>query len=203
MKPNIFLIFLIAGITFLYRHWILAEQRNYLIFHYPLRDNPESTARKEIEEREAIDKKKLQKAFVIAGAVIIWFGIVAPTKAFNFETESAKSQKAVYISEYQSGWEDQCAALFSRLAGSNNLAYGRGFSISYPQCLSIQPDGAAENSYLKHIGDGYIRDVSEYEMGQKGRAQADNDVLDKLFSISPYWCYGNSCVTSRDFRPFG
>lgn len=172
-----------------------------LQFHYPLKDNPKSIARREIEERELQDKKYLLKVFTVGAIVIIWQGVWVPTNLLNTEKEESKVQYESFISAYENGWDDQCSAIFSRIGGIGNLAFGRGITLTYPQCLSLKLSTSATDSFKKHIG-GYIRDSSAYEMSQSGRGYANDDALSKIFSMSPYWCYGVDCVSESDFGIF-
>lgn len=176
-------------------------RKKELYFHYPLKDDPQSSARKEIEERELRDKLFLRKCLAISAVIVVWQGIWEPTHLFQIEKVEANKQYEAYISGYENGWNDQCWAVFSRVAGINNPAFGRGIVLTYPQCVSLKPASGAADSFKKRIG-GYIRDSSAYEMRESGRNNADADALEIVFSMSPYWCYGVECVSESDFGIF-
>jgi hypothetical protein len=201
LKFNLPLILLILIAVFFIYRWTEISRIRQLEFHYPLRNEPLSSARAEIELRETKDRKFLQKVFIFSGLLLIWQGIWTPTSNYNYEMEQSKIQYDAYLSGYENGWDDQCSAIFSRLGGSGNLAFGRAITITYPQCNSLKLATASSESFSEHIG-GYIRDSSAYEMRESGRKYADDDVLTKLFSLSPYWCFGVECVTEKDFGIF-
>ena len=201
MKFNLPVILIGLFVVFIIYRWTEISRVRELEFHYPLQNDPLSSAGTEIELRESKDKKFLQKVFVVSGVLLIWQGVWIPTSNYRYETEQSKIQYAAFISGYENGWDDQCSAIFSRLGGSGNLAFGRGISISNPQCISLKLATAASDSFSEHIG-GYLRDSSQYELRESGRKYADDDALAKLFSISPYWCYGVECVSEKDFGIF-
>ena len=193
----VWILFVLVSVFIIYL-WTMAEQRRDLFFHYNLADNPESSARSEIQVREIKDQKFLKKVYLLAIIIVVWQGIWSPTNKLNIEKELAKSQKTSYISAYQMGWNDQCQALFFRLGGVENYAYGKSITLTYPQCMSLENNSSALDAFDNHIG-GYIRDSSENEMKENGRNQANRDLLDQIFSMSPYWCYGADCLAGSDF----
>ena len=130
--------------------------------------------------------------------IILWQGIWNPTQQFNLETTESAKQYSAYISRYNAGWNDQCAAVFSRVANTGVLLYGKNFNMSYGACESLKPNDGAEIAFKKYIGE-YVRNSSELEIGNKGRDQANSDALDRIFSISPYWCWGIECVNIKSF----
>ena len=201
MKFNLPVILIGLIVVFIIYRWTEISRVRELEFHYPLQNDPLSSAGAEIELRETKDKKFLRKVFVFSGVLLIWQGVWIPTSNYRYETEQSKIQYAAFLSGYENGWDDQCSAVFSRLGGSGNMAFGRGISISYPQCISLESATEASDSFFEHIG-GYLRDSSAFEMRESGRKYADDDALAKLFSISPYWCYGVECVSEEDFGIF-
>lgn len=201
MKFNVPFIILVTLVLFATYQWVRISQQRSLQYRYPLRDVDASSAGKEIEEREEKDKKFLIRVLTIAVVLIVWLGIWSPTNQFNTEMKLEASQKLSYLSEYEAGWNDQCEALFFRLGGIENYAFGRGIKLSYPQCLSLKNTSSANNAFNEHIG-GYISDSSDYEMKESGRNQANRDLLDEIFSMSPYWCYGADCLVGSDFGIF-
>jgi hypothetical protein len=169
-----------------------------LRFHYPLQNDPKSSAASEIEMRKAQDRKFLKKAIVAGILFGVWQGIWIPTQMERNNQREATLQHAAFIKGYDNGWDDQCAAIFSRLGGVGNLAFGQGISITFPQCLTLKVPTAAEDSFKENIG-GYIRNSSEMEMLDAGRNFADSDSLARMFAISPYWCFRAECVTEKTF----
>jgi hypothetical protein len=184
--------------VFIIYRWTEISRVRELQFLYPLRNEARSSAGVEIEARETKDRKFLKRVFVFGGVLIIWQGVWIPTDHFNTEKKLAESQKSSFLSAYENGWVDQCEALFGRLGGIDNYAYGKGIAITYPQCLSLKTNSAADFAFNEQIG-GYIRDASDYEMKESGRYQANRDLLVKMFSMSPYWCYGADCLAGSDF----
>jgi hypothetical protein len=204
MQFNNSIIFSTLLISFVIYFFTLNQQKKDLYFHYNLVDNPESSAKKEIEVRVRKDNAYLKKVYTVAAILILWQGIWSPTNKFNEEMDLAKIQKSAYIASYQEGLIDQCQALFSRLGGVGNYAYGKRITLSYPQCLSLISDSDAVDAFDQNIG-GFIRNTSEYEMKNNGRQQANKDLLNQIFLISPYWCYGVDCLSGSDFgiyRPY-
>jgi hypothetical protein len=130
--------------------------------------------------------------------LILWQGIWTPTKHFNSEKQAANAQHRAYLDEYESGWSDQCGALFSRIANTGVVIFGKNTQMTFIDCQSLIPMDGAERAFKRHIG-GYVRDISALDMGKKGRNKGDSDALDKIFALSPYWCWGQECVTIRSF----
>ena len=176
------------------------QEKDFEIYYSSI-DDPKGQAATAIDTREKLDRRRVGKLLLIGTLLIGWQGVWVPTNQYNFEQIQTKIQYEAYISGYENGWDDQCSAIFSRLGGTGNLAFGKGIAITYPQCLSLKLATSAKNSFNEEIG-GYIRDSSAYEMRESGRNQANDAVLTKMFSISPYWCYGNDCISSSDFGIF-
>lgn len=202
MKFNVVIILLTALVIFVIYRWTEISRERELQFHHLVKDVPESSAKREIEERELHDKKYLKKVLTVGAIFVIWQGIWSPTNKFNIEKVEAEKQYEAYISGYENGWNDQCWAVFSRVAGINKPAIGRGIVLTYPQCVSLKPATGAADSFREKIG-GYIRESSAFEMRESGRNHADADALGMVFSMSPYWCYGVECVSENDFGIFG
>jgi hypothetical protein len=201
VKFNLPIIFIGVLIVFIIYRWTEISRVREFQFRFQSLDDLNSSARAEIEEREKKDSKHLRTVFLISGVILLWQGIWVPTSNYNYEKSQSKLQYQAYLNGYENGWNDQCSAIFSRLGGSGNLAFGRGISITYPQCNSLKLATASSDSYAEHIG-GYIRDSSIYEMQESGRQYADQDAVAKLFSLSPYWCFGVECVSEKDFGIF-
>ena len=176
----------------------MARQHKDLVFHKKLVNDPESQSRHQINLRKQKDTIFLYKVFAVGSMIILWQGIWKPTQQFNLETTESAKQYSAYISRYNAGWNDQCAAVFSRVANTGVLLYGKNFNMSYGACESLKPNDGAEIAFKKYIGE-YVRNSSELEIGNKGRDQANSDALDRIFSISPYWCWGIECVNIKSF----
>jgi hypothetical protein len=198
MKFNLIIIVAVVVTLLVLYQWTKIsrdrELQNYLL----MQNNPLLTPSKVIQTHINKDRSYLRKVFAVGAVVLIWQGIWVPTSNFNLEKRLSESQKSSYLSAYESGWADQCDALFFRLGGTNNYAYGKGMLLSYPQCMSLKLTSAATSAFNQYIG-GYIRESSDYEMEEKGRSQANRDLLNQVFSISPYWCYGSECLSEADF----
>jgi hypothetical protein len=195
------MIIVICSVIFLIYRWIEVARERDLQFRYPLQNEEKSSAGKEIQEREMQDKVLLRKVFISGLILIVWQGIWIPTSRYSVEQSESRDQREAYISGYENGWDDQCSAIFSRLGGSGNLAFGRGITITYPQCISLKSSSSGSDSFKENIG-GYIRDSSAYEMRDSGRNFANKAVLSKMFSLSPYWCFGSECISEADFGIF-
>ena len=135
---------------------------------------------------------------MVAVLLIAWLGVWKPTQQFNADQEKATQQYAAYINEYESAWSDQCSAVFSRVGGNNGFIYGKNLQMTQVGCEQLKPLNAAESSFNYKIG-GYLKNTSIYEIRTQSRSEADSDALDKIFSLSPYWCWGTECLTITDF----
>ena len=198
MKFNwVVIIITFLVVAFIYV-WKEVSRERDLQFRYPLQNEPLSSAREEIEIRETADKKFFVKLAVIATVLILWQGIWSPTNTFNTEKQLGEEQKSFYINSYDSGWSDQCEALFGRLGGIDSPVYGEKLSLTYPQCMALRTNESGLEAFNQNIG-GYIRESSTYDMREKGHNQANRDVLSIVFKLSPYWCYGVDCLAGKDF----
>jgi hypothetical protein len=201
MKINLFLIIIIGLVAAFLYHRIFSLQEKDLEYFYARLENVDGKAADVIDNRIAEDKKRAIRMLSIALVIIAWQGIWVPTNQYNFEKAESRKQFQAYVIAYENGWNDQCSAIFSRIGGIGIPAYGRGIAFTYPQCLSLKSTTAAADSFENHIG-GYIRDSSIYEMTQSGRNYANRDALTRIFSMSPYWCYGVNCVSEGEFGIF-
>jgi hypothetical protein len=186
--------------AFLYRRIFVLQEKD-LDFFYAHIDDENGSASSVIERRIKSDKRRTLTLLAIAIVIVLWQGIWVPTASYNNEKNQSKLQYEAYLSGYENGWDDQCSAIFSRLGGIENMAFGQSISITYPQCLSLKLASAASDSFAEHIG-GYMKDSYTFEINDSGRNHANDDVLAKLFSLSPYWCFGAECVSERDFGIF-
>jgi hypothetical protein len=198
MKFHFAWILFVLVTVFIIYLWTMAEQRRDLFFHYNLVDDPESSAKHQINLRKQKDTIFLYKIFALGSIIILWQGIWNPTQQFNLETTESTKQYSAYISQYNTGWNDQCAAVFSRVANTGEQLYGKNLRMAYGACESLKPADAAELAFDKYIG-GYIKNSSELEIGNEGRDQANSDALDRIFYLSPYWCWRTECVTIKSF----
>ena len=198
MRINFLLIIIVCLVSaFLYRRISVLQEKD-LDFFYARLDDENGSAASVIERRIQSDKRRTLKLLAIAIVIIVWQGIWSPTNRFNTEKQLGEEQKSVYINSYDSGWSDQCEALFGRLGGIDSPVYGEKLSLTYPQCMALRTNGYGLEAFNQNIG-GYIRESSTYDMREKGHNQANRDVLSIIFKLSPYWCYGVDCLSGKDF----
>jgi len=169
-----------------------------LDFSYTHLDDENSSTASVIDNRVQSDKKRVLTLLAMAIVIIVWQGVWVPTNDFNTEKKMAEIQKNSYISSFEIGWKDQCEALFFRLGGIENYAFGKGIKFSYPECMSLKNASSAIDAFNENVG-GYIWDSSTYDMKENGRNQANRDLLSLVFSMSPYWCFGSDCLAATDF----
>jgi len=198
MKSNNTIIILTLLLFFSVYKWFEYARNQELYFHKRFINDDNKSIKEEILVAELRDKKKLTKIGVVAVVVAIFFGVIKPTQQFNFEKKDSESQYKAYINEYNNGWSDQCSAVFSRVGGNNGFIYGKNLKMTQMGCEQLKPLNAAESSFNYKIG-GYLKNTSIYEIRTQSRSQADSDALDKIFSLSPYWCWGTECLTITDF----
>ena len=178
--------------------WKKVSSARDLRFLYPLQNEPLSSAGGKIEIREKADRRFFVKLTAIGVVFVLWQGIWNPTNTFNTEKQLAEEQKSIYINSFESGWSDQCEALFGRLGGIDSPIYGEKLSLTYPQCMAMRTNSSGLEAFNQDIG-RYIREFSNYDMREKGRFRANRDVLSALFKLSRYWCHGMDCISGEDF----
>jgi hypothetical protein len=197
MKFNYVWIFLISIITFILYVRKLTENDYSFFYRYNSTDSLDEATKKEISSFNRGKKGYLTKVFLVAFIMISWLGVWKPTQQFNTDQEKAANQYEAYISEYNIGWSNFCSKIISRLGSNNYSIYGKNLQMTYPSCEALKPSNAGINNFNKNIG-GYLRMDSVEHIGQMGRAQGFLDANDRIFTFSPYWCWGTDCVTKYD-----
>jgi hypothetical protein len=197
MKSNNTIIIFTLLLFFSVYKWFEYARNQELYFHKRFMNDDNKSIKEEILVAELRDKKKLTKIGVVAVVVVIFFGVIKPTQQFNFEKKDSESQYKAYINEYNNGWSDFCTKIFSRLGSNNYFIYGKNLQMTYPNCEAFKPSNAGVNNFNKHIG-GYTKGDTVEHIGQTGRTQGYLDANDRIFTFSPYWCWGTECVTKYD-----
>jgi hypothetical protein len=201
MKFNFQVVILISILVGGFYLWVKKAQEKDFEVYYSHLDDATGAAASAIDSREKRDKHRIKNILIVGLALLVWQGIWIPTHEYRTEQVQSKNQYDAYLSGYENGWDDQCSAIFSRLGGTGRAAIGSGISITYPQCLSLKLNTAAADSFKDKIG-VYLKSSSVYEIRESGRNHANRAALIKLFSISPYWCYGVECISEKDFGIF-
>lgn len=146
MKINLTLVIIVVILVGGLYLWIKKSQEQSFEIYYSHLDQDDGLAASAIDAQEKRDKLRVRNLIAAGIALIAWQGIWIPTSDYRAEKAQSVLVNEAYLSSYENGWDDQCAALFSRLGGLGNPAIGKGISITYPQCLSLKLQTSATDS---------------------------------------------------------
>lgn len=102
-----------------------------------------------------------------------------PEQDFNLEQDNQEYEldSDIVYEEYLAGANEACSNIFS--LSYDDLMYAGGESLFIGDCLYW--GGSYDGEYDTPYEEGY------------------QETIEEMFSTTPYWCWGDECVTESDF----